>query len=603
MALWTALGLGAGAAVAATGVAVVGAVAYYVILPQFVEPGKDTTSFVQEAVVETVEDAEDPPAIVEAGEAPTAETEAETAEVEDAPAAPEAPPAPRVPTFDVVRVDAMGSALVAGIADANKVVDVLLDGNSVSETQSGGDGRFVAMFDIPPSTEPRTMQLSVRLEDDKLFSEQTILIAPFQLPVAAVEPEVAPEPDAPVASSGTATVTEPDAPIEDTAQEASETQVVTAPQPAPEPEPVEPASSETVAAVEPEPETPAVQPETTVADIDAPAAEETAEVVIATPVEDATNTEIAVATAPAPRPEPVAAVAEATTEAEEATAEAIQENASGPEAPDLPDVIIEAQSPAAPPLVIASSEGIQVLQPSRAPVISTTSSPQLRVNVTIDTISYDLEGAVEIAGRGQGGGFARIYLDNLVRETVAVSTQGLWSARMTDIEPGIYTLRIDELDANGTVTSRFETPFKREEPEILAAAQAAMAQPEPVSETPNAPVEEPVAVVTPAPEVSSTPEPEAPVEPVAENETPIVPNVTEAEAQAATEAPAAPEPATRPRVVVVTVQPGFTLWGIAQDMMGEGEMYVQVYEANKEQIRNPDLIYPGQVFTVPEHLE
>jgi len=130
-----------------------------------------------------------------------------------------------------------------------------------------------------------------------------------------------------------------------------------------------------------------------------------------------------------------------------------------------------------------------------------------------------------------------------------------------------------------------------------------MAQPEPVSETPNAPVEEPVAVVTPAPEVSSTPEPEAPVEPVAENETPIVPNVTEAEAQAATEAPAAPEPATRPRVVVVTVQPGFTLWGIAQDMMGEGEMYVQVYEANKEQIRNPDLIYPGQVFTVPEHLE
>ena len=149
MALWTALGLGAGAAVAATGVAVVGAVAYYVILPQFVEPGKDTTSFVQEAVVETVEDAEDPPAIVEAEEAPTAETEAETAEVEDAPAAPEAPPAPRVPTFDVVRVDAMGSALVAGIADANKVVDVLLDGNSVSETQSGGDGRFVAMFDIP----------------------------------------------------------------------------------------------------------------------------------------------------------------------------------------------------------------------------------------------------------------------------------------------------------------------------------------------------------------------------------------------------------------------------------------------------------------------
>ena len=28
-------------------------------------------------------------------------------------------------------------------------------------------------------------------------------------------------------------------------------------------------------------------------------------------------------------------------------------------------------------------------------------------------------------------------------------------------------------------------------------------------------------------------------------------------------------------------------------------MYVQVYEANKDRIRDPDLIYPGQVFTIP----
>jgi nucleoid-associated protein YgaU len=47
------------------------------------------------------------------------------------------------------------------------------------------------------------------------------------------------------------------------------------------------------------------------------------------------------------------------------------------------------------------------------------------------------------------------------------------------------------------------------------------------------------------------------------------------------------------------VQPGFTLWGIARESYGEGVMYVRVYEANKTQIRDPDLIYPGQVFTVP----
>jgi nucleoid-associated protein YgaU len=59
------------------------------------------------------------------------------------------------------------------------------------------------------------------------------------------------------------------------------------------------------------------------------------------------------------------------------------------------------------------------------------------------------------------------------------------------------------------------------------------------------------------------------------------------------------DPAARPTVSVITVQPGFTLWQIAQEMMGQGEMYVQVYEANRAQIRDPNLIYPGQVFTMP----
>ena len=32
---------------------------------------------------------------------------------------------------------------------------------------------------------------------------------------------------------------------------------------------------------------------------------------------------------------------------------------------------------------------------------------------------------------------------------------------------------------------------------------------------------------------------------------------------------------------------------------GEGVLYVQLFEANRDRIRDPDLIYPGQVFTVP----
>ena len=50
---------------------------------------------------------------------------------------------------------------------------------------------------------------------------------------------------------------------------------------------------------------------------------------------------------------------------------------------------------------------------------------------------------------------------------------------------------------------------------------------------------------------------------------------------------------------VVTVQPGNTLWGIARENYGDGLLYVRVFEANRDAIRDPDLIYPGQIFDVP----
>ena len=49
----------------------------------------------------------------------------------------------------------------------------------------------------------------------------------------------------------------------------------------------------------------------------------------------------------------------------------------------------------------------------------------------------------------------------------------------------------------------------------------------------------------------------------------------------------------------VTVQPGSTLWAISEGYFGEGIRYVQIFEANRELIGDPDLIYPGQVFALP----
>ena len=63
---------------------------------------------------------------------------------------------------------------------------------------------------------------------------------------------------------------------------------------------------------------------------------------------------------------------------------------------------------------------------------------------------------------------------------------------------------------------------------------------------------------------------------------------------------AAPSPVNP---VSITVQPGFTLWGIASEQFGDGVLYVQVFEANKDKIRDPNLIYPGQVFVIPTPLQ
>jgi nucleoid-associated protein YgaU len=49
----------------------------------------------------------------------------------------------------------------------------------------------------------------------------------------------------------------------------------------------------------------------------------------------------------------------------------------------------------------------------------------------------------------------------------------------------------------------------------------------------------------------------------------------------------------------VTVAFGNSLWRIARRAYGNGFNFVVIYNANKEQIRNPDLIYPGQVFKLP----
>ena len=50
----------------------------------------------------------------------------------------------------------------------------------------------------------------------------------------------------------------------------------------------------------------------------------------------------------------------------------------------------------------------------------------------------------------------------------------------------------------------------------------------------------------------------------------------------------------------VIIRRGDTLWRISRRVYGRGIRYSTIYLANQEQIEDPDRIWPGQVFTVPE---
>ena len=52
---------------------------------------------------------------------------------------------------------------------------------------------------------------------------------------------------------------------------------------------------------------------------------------------------------------------------------------------------------------------------------------------------------------------------------------------------------------------------------------------------------------------------------------------------------------------LVVVQKGDALWRIAFRAYGKGVRYIDIYQSNKDKIRDPDLIYPDQIFIVPKH--
>lgn len=230
------------------------------------------------------------------------------------------------------------------------------------------------------------------------------------------------------------------------------------------------------------------------------------------------------------------------------------------EATAKPVVAVLAPKANAPTVMVADDSGVKIVQ-SAAPI----------QGVSIDAITYDPDGAVFASGRGTAGATVRLYLSNTPLMDTPIGADGQWRAKM-DVDAGIFSLRADMVDEAGKVLGRVEIPFKREDIAVLTRlAQRA-------SEN------------TPADSAQSA----TATQPNAANDSS---NAAAEIATGGTETSA--EPAPLARIASITVQPGNTLWGIASDTYGDGFLYARVFNANVAQIRDPDLIYPGQVFELP----
>ena len=528
---------------------------------------------------------EEAPAAPEASEAPEAPEAEEVQEAEaDVEPTPEGVTEPviRRPVIEVARVDPSGEVLLAGQGSAKATIEALVDDAVAVSGEIGSDENFVLFFDIEPSDQPRIISLRRVDGDEFVYSEQEVIVAPGQIkaPIAVAVADAAPAPEPEVE------VVEDDiAAIEDTSESAedvtsTETKVAPAQSDAQLSETLQ-TNGDTVARVSTQniEETAESVVETTQVDVPAEvikAPETTEETATATlpdetttsvttemadqvkEVQDAlenaaeqvataveTNAEAASETAVEETIEIAKTVVEGTKPAEAAVADLVEvgdtaEEVADPDpaeegseksesniaaAPEQPVQVDVAQQEDTPTVMIADVSGVKIV--SKAP--TSAENPE----IFLDTISYDDEGALTLAGRGVSSGVVRLYLNNAVFGETPTDALGAWSYDASAIEPGVYTLRIDQLNADASkVLARMETPFKREARSKLQ------------------------------------------------------------EQLSAAESPA--------RINVVTVQPGNTLWGISRERYGQGILYVQVFEANRDKIRDPDLIYPGQIFNLPD---
>ena len=186
--------------------------------------------------------------------------------------------------------------------------------------------------------------------------------------------------------------------------------------------------------------------------------------------------------------------------------------------------------------------------------------------VAIETVEMEPSGKFHVTGRARPGADVRLYLNDSFIASVTAGPDERFAVTINEgISPGSYRVRLDELGANsGTIRARAEVPFNVPD----AIVTASTASPSMALKRPDigAPQQTQVAAAAP-----------------------ILP-----------QGAASPAAVVVPKIATTTVSRGDSLWRISRLTYGAGTRYAVVYNANREQIRNPNVIYPGQVFVLPK---
>lgn len=262
------------------------------------------------------------------------------------------------------------------------------------------------------------------------------------------------------------------------------------------------------------------------------------------------------------------------------------------------------------PQVAAAPEG--PAQPSQQP------APPGQSGIAVEAV--EIEGRnVFVAGVADPGSTVRVYANDILLGETQTSGAGRFLVETErDLPVGDYIIRADVVAADGAVTARAAVPFEREAGQSMAAvappAAAGVGQPAGAQATASpgneaAPAETSTDGQQKPAGGSAAPAPSTPGQaartaidsaaaPASSQQDKAA--VEENETQAAASPPTVTAPKLQSVDGAVIIRRGDNLWRISRRVYGRGVRYTTIYLANQDQISDPDRIWPGQVFAVPE---